>query len=103
MANGDGRSEFFSSKKNSNYSEDSKMKVLLSILNIINSLRAPPKLFCFSTLVLAVQSAMLLVGKDWKQNKGLERLETGERRKKNSASHTTSEGHESRLFLFRQC
>ena len=82
MANGDGRSEFFSSKKNSNYSEDSKMKVLLSIINIINSLRAPPKLFCFSTLVLAVQSAMLLVGKDWKQNKGLERLETGERRKK---------------------
>lgn len=102
MANGDGRSEFFSSEKNSNYSEDSKMKVLLSIINIINSLRAPPKLFCLSTLVLAVQSAMLLVGKDWKQNKGLERLETGERRKKNSASHTTSEGHESRLFLFRQ-
>ena len=103
MANGDGRSEFFSSEKNSNYSEDSKMKVLLSIINIIDSLRAPPKLFCLSTLVLAVQSAMLLVGKDWKQNKGLERLETGERRKKNSASHTTSEGHESRLFLFRQC
>ena len=44
MANGDGRSEFFSSKKNSNYSEDNKMKVLLSIINIINSLRAPPKL-----------------------------------------------------------
>ena len=43
---------------------------------------------------------MLLVGKDWKLNKDLGRLETGERRKKNSASHTTSEGHESRLFFF---